>query len=91
MTDTFHGTIFSAISHTPFASFVRSSGYGNSEKLTDLLSRLGLTSRAATGAGELVATLDAPVDWAATDAVVRAGREAARDYLKKEVSACTRS
>ena len=91
VTDTFHGTIFSTISHTPFASFVRSSGYGNSEKLTDLLSRLGLTSRAAAGAGELAAILDGPVDWAATDAVVRAGREAARAYLKKEVSACIRS
>lgn len=91
VTDTFHGTIFSVISHTPFASFVRSSGYGNSEKLTDLLSRLGLTSRAATGAGELAATLDAPVDWAATVAVVRTGRDAARAYLKKEVSACIRS
>ena len=70
---------------------MRSSGYGNSEKLTDLLSRLGLTSRAAAGSGELAAALDAPVDWAATDAVIHTSREAARAYLKKEVSACIRS
>ena len=88
VTDTFHGTIFSTIAHTPFVSFVRSSGYGNSEKLTDLLSRLG---RAAAGSGELAAALDAPVDWAATDAVIHTSREAARAYLKKEVSACIRS
>ncbi len=87
VTDTFHGTIFSTISHTPFAAFVRSSGYGNSEKLTDLLRRLGLEGRAATGAGALSATLDAPVDWAVPDAAVRAGREAARAYLHEQVTA----
>lgn len=91
VTDTFHGTIFSTISHTPFAAFVRNAGYGNSEKLTDLLDRLGLYSRVATGADALEGTLDARVDWDVTDAAIVAGREAACNYLAKEVCACTQS
>ena len=85
VTDTFHGTIFSTISHTPFAAFVRSLGYGNSEKLTDLLARLGLEGRAATGADALAETLDASVDWTVPDAAIHAGREAARAYLAEQV------
>ncbi len=91
VTDTFHGTIFSTIAHTPFAAFVRSSGYGNSEKLIDLLRRLGLEGRAAAGADGLGVALDAPVDWSVPDAAIAEGRRAAREYLSKEVSACTRS
>lgn len=91
VTDTFHGTIFSAIAHTPFATFVRSSGYGNFEKLADLMRRLGFDDRAAVSADDLGSILDAPVDWAVPDAAIAAGRSAARSYLTKEVSACTRS
>lgn len=91
VTDTFHGTIFSTIAHTPFAAFVRSSGYGNSEKLTDLLGRLGLEACAAEGADGLASALEAPVDWSAPDAAIAEGRRAAREYLSKEVSACIRS
>ena len=86
VTDTFHGTIFSAIACTPFAAFVRSSGYGNSEKLVDLLHRLGLEGRAAVSADGLAATLDAPVDWAAPVAAIAEGRRAAREYLAAQVA-----
>lgn len=86
VTDTFHGTIFSTISHTPFAVFVRSLGYGNSEKLTDLLARLGLDGHVATGANALAESLDAPFDWDVTDVVIAVGREAAREYLGKHVA-----
>ena len=85
VTDTFHGTIFSTISHTPFTSFVRSSGYGNSEKLTDLLSRLGLGGRAAASVDCLASTLDTPVNWALPDAAIASGRVAAREYLAEQV------
>lgn len=85
-TDTFHGTIFSTIAHTPFATFVRSSGYGNSEKLVDLICRLGLEERASASVDNIASTLDAPVDWQAADAVISIGRVAARDYLAEQVS-----
>lgn len=42
ITDTFHGTIMSIINNKKFAVLVRSSGYGNSQKLNDLLRRLEL-------------------------------------------------
>lgn len=91
VTDTFHGTIFSTVCHTPFAAFVRGTGYGNSEKLTDLLRRLGLEGRVATSAGSLAEVLDMPVNWVVPDTAIAAGRDAAHAYLSKEVSACTRS
>lgn len=86
VTDTFHGTIFSTIAHTPFATFVRSSGYGNSEKLTDLLNRLGLGNRAAASVESLASTLDASIDWTEIDSVVNAGRAAAIEYLEQQVA-----
>ena len=86
VTDTFHGTIFSTIAQTPFATFVRSSGYGNSEKLTDLLNRLGLGNRAAASVESLASTLDASIDWTGTDSVVNAGRAAAIEYLEQQVA-----
>lgn len=86
VTDTFHGTIFSTIAHTPFAVFVRSSGYGNSEKLCDLLRRLGLENRVAVGASALAAALEAPVDWSVSDAVVAEGRRYAQEYLAAQVA-----
>ncbi len=45
ITDTFHGTIFSVISHKKFVTLVRKSqgtSYGNEEKLSDLLTRIDL-------------------------------------------------
>lgn len=88
VTDTFHGTILSVITQTPFASFVRGKGYGNSQKLGDLLRRLGLESRAAAGPSSLAATLDAPVDWAPAEAAIASGRQAARTYLAEQVGLC---
>lgn len=51
ITDTFHGSIFSIITHRKFASLVRKSTagtYGNEEKLTNLLSCLHLKERMIT-------------------------------------------
>ena len=48
ITDTFHGSIFSIITHRQFVTLVRRSvgnSYGNEEKLTDLLNRLDLNER----------------------------------------------
>lgn len=91
LTDTFHGTILSAIAERPFATIVRTRGYGNAEKLTDLLSRLGLESRAASSTAGFSRLLDSAPDWATVRARIAEGRADARSYLQKEVSACTRS
>ncbi len=86
VTDTFHGTIFSTIAHTPFAVFIRRSGYGNSEKLYDLLRRLGLENRSVVDTVSLAMTLDSLPDWSVSDAVVAEGRRTAREYLTGQIS-----
>lgn len=91
LTDTFHGTILSAIAERPFATIVRTQGYGNAEKLTDLLGRLGLEDRAAASPAVFSRLLDAAPDWDTVRERVVEGRAAACEYLAKEVSACTRS
>ena len=51
ITDTFHGSIFSVITHRPFTTLIRKSigdSYGNEEKVRDLLSRLNLSTRITT-------------------------------------------
>lgn len=91
LTDTFHGTILSVIAECPFATIVRTAGYGNAEKLTDLLSRLGVEDRAACSSADFSGLLDAAPDWVPVRARIDEGRASARTYLSKEVSACTRS
>ena len=70
---------------------MRTQGYGNAEKLTDLLGRLGLEDRAAASPAVFSRLLDAAPDWDTVRERVVEGRAAACEYLAKEVSACTRS
>ena len=56
ITDTFHGSIFSVITHRPFTTLVRQSvgnDYGNEEKLSDLLKRLNLENRMTTNVADV--------------------------------------
>lgn len=85
VTDTFHGTIISAITHRPFASFVRGAGYGNSQKLGDLLRRLHLEDRIVSELDDLADVLDRPIDWSAPEAAIVSGRDAAYKYLAEQV------
>lgn len=85
VTDTFHGTILATITEKPFAVFVRNAGYGNSQKLNDLLERLGLKARAADATG-LACTLEAPTDWRVARAAIETGRRESRDYLRRQLA-----
>ena len=89
LTDTFHGTILSAIAERPFATVVRTRGYGNAEKLTDLLSRLGLGERAASSPADFPRLLDAAPDWGPVRGRVVRGRAEAREYLARQVAECS--
>lgn len=91
LTDTFHGTILSVISERPFATIVRTEGYGNAEKLTDLLERLGLEDRVASSSADFSRLLGEGPDWNPVRNLVSAGRVTARKYLSEEVSKCIRS
>lgn len=85
ITDTFHGTILSVITHRQFVSFVRDSGYGNSEKLIDLLKRLCLENRRIMKTGELDNLLNRLIDYQNTDKIIEAERKRTREYLAKQI------
>ena len=85
VTDTFHGTILSIITHRTFASVVRNNGYGNAEKVTDLLERLDLTDRIIRNLKELSQMLNKVIDYKSVDEVVRNERKKSYEYLERQI------
>lgn len=85
VTDTFHGTILSVITHAQFTAVVRSAGYGNSEKLTDLLRRLGLTQKILDSLDNLEFQLTESIDYAATDKIIHEERSHTEMYLREQL------
>lgn len=79
VTDTFHGTILSVITHRQFVSVVRSSGYGNSEKMTDLLNRLGLEDRIIDDLYGIKNKIIENIDYENVDKIIEEERK--RSYL----------
>jgi len=86
VTDTFHGTIMSIITHRQFVTAVRSSGYGNAEKLTDLLTRLELEDRMEGDMDKLKGLMEKEICYERTDALIKQGRENAYAYLRSQVN-----
>jgi hypothetical protein len=85
VTDTFHGTIFSIINSTPFATIVRPSvahKYGNEEKLGYLLESLGLAARRLDSVSDVADVLAAPIDWPAVQQIVESERMRSAEYLR---------
>lgn len=88
ITDTFHGSIFSVITHRPFTTLIRKSvgnSYGNEEKLSDLLNRLGLTERMTTKVEETEHINQQPIDYEKVDDVLQKQREIAKAYLCQSI------
>lgn len=88
ITDTFHGTIFSVITKQKFTTLVRRSvgmSYGNEEKLTDLLVRLGLSDRIAYNIDEVFEKQSRVIDYKAVQAIIDEERIRTYEYLKYEV------
>lgn len=89
ITDTFHGSIFSVITHRPFTTLIRKSvgnSYGNEEKLSDLLNRLGLTERMTTKVEESEHINQQPIDYEKVDDVLQKQREIAKAYLCQSIT-----
>lgn len=89
ITDTFHGSIFSIITHKPFATLVRKSvgnEYGNEEKLTDLLKRLELQSRMTTNITEVAEINATPIDYDRAADIIQGERLRTYQYLSNELS-----
>ncbi|MCI7503571.1 MAG: polysaccharide pyruvyl transferase family protein [Clostridium sp.] len=89
ITDTFHGSIFSVITHRPFTTLIRKSlgnSYGNEEKLGDLLKRLKLEERMTTEIEDTEIINDKKINYAKVDELLKAHRDAAKEYLRKNLS-----
>lgn len=85
VTDTFHGTIMSIITHNKFVSLVRKNGYGNSEKLIDLLERLNLKNRIIRNMNSLEEMMSESISYKETDKVIQEERNKAYEYLKSHI------
>ena len=85
VTDTFHGTIMSIITHQKFVSVVRNSGYGNSEKLTDLLKRLELSDRIVDSITQINDMLERAIDYTDTDYIIQRERVHTKTYLEQQI------
>lgn len=88
ITDTFHGSIFSIITKRNFVTLVRKSvgnAYGNEEKLTDLLNRLGLKNQIVYKIEDIQEKLNNKIDYKNTDEIIKEERKKTETYLRKEV------
>lgn len=88
ITDTFHGSIFSVITHRPFTTLIRKSvgdSYGNEEKLSDLLKRLKLDQRMANKIEATENINRKLIDYAKVDELLEAHRKVAKEYLRKNL------
>ena len=85
VTDTFHGTILSVITYRQFASVVRKTGYGNAEKMTDLLGRLELSDRVVDDLDKVGDKVEEPIDYEKVDEVIRVERKKSYEYLEKVI------
>lgn len=89
ITDTFHGSIFSTIAHKPFTTVIRKSvgtSYGNEEKLSDLLSRLGLQSRMTYQVQDAARINSSPIDYADVDKRIQLERIHTMRYLAEQLN-----
>lgn len=89
VTDTFHGSIFSIITHKPFVTLVRKSianEYGNEEKLTDLLERLKLVDRLTYNIDSFEKILTKKIDYSKVEKILGSERIKTKEYLKSSLS-----
>jgi hypothetical protein len=78
VTDTFHGTIFSVITHSNFCTFVRDS---NRNKLGYLLDSLHLATRQASSIDDMNAVLASLPDYTETEKTLAQAQRDTAQYL----------
>lgn len=82
ITDTFHGSILSIINNKQFVSLIRNTGYGNSQKMYDLLARLKLEDRICENLDNLLYILSKKIDWEVTNSIIKKERINTIKYFK---------
>lgn len=93
LTNSFHGTVFSILSHTPFISFpLTGEASAMNNRLTSLLTMLGLDNRIYRDGIDLHQLAEAPIDWDDVDSRLEEFRmESAQflsDALRRKVRKC---
>lgn len=82
ITDTFHGTVFSAKYNVPFAVYVRDS---NKHKLKDLIRRLDLNDRVICSFEDLQRLYDSPKDFTKTNMIIKEEMDNTFSYLETAI------
>lgn len=86
-TNSFHGVVFSILSHTPFVVFpLIGEAAGMNNRLFSFLGRLGLEHRVYAENIDLVELANTPIDWSIVDKRIKEFRESSIDYLTKALS-----
>lgn len=80
VTDTFHGTVFSANFNKQFVSLTR-----GKNKVKEFLDICGLTDRGHEDDAGMVSKLSCPIDYAAVNAEISALREKSLSYLRETI------
>lgn len=80
VTDTFHGTIFSARMHKKFITVIRRT---NEQKLGDLLSRIGMDGRRYSNGESLIDILVSDIDYDQFEILRTNERQRTATYLKR--------
>lgn len=93
LTNSFHGTVFSILSHTPFVAFpLTGEASAMNNRLTSLLTKLGLEDRIYSKGTDLNSIVEAPIDWDKVDARLNAFRIESEKFLlnalKKKDQSC---
>lgn len=78
ISDTFHGTIFSIITHRPFVTLVRPS---NRNKLDSLLKVLCLSERGSYSSESIERVLETPIYYDDVEKAIHHHRKQTQDYL----------
>jgi hypothetical protein len=86
-TNSFHGTIFSLLTHRPFIVFLRGGlSQASNDRIASLMVLLGLESRIYNGENNnLEAQLHAPIDWSDVDKRLNELRERSVAFLQNSL------
>lgn len=87
LTNSFHGTVFSILSHTPFVSFpLTGESAAMNNRLFSLLTKLGLEDRIYREGEKLQDIISKPIDWAEVDARLQNFREVSESFLQNALT-----
>lgn len=83
LTNSFHGTVFSILSHTPFVSFpLTGESAAMNNRLFSLLNKLGLEDRIYREGINLHDIICKPIDWTEVDTRLQVFREESENFLQ---------